>query len=637
MNHRPIIPLVIAMACMLYSITATAVSSQKKTLLLKPSHAQVDSILSVLDDAILHQSEYQARRIAHADSLVKAASAMQGQERIEALKDAFKSFSHVSGQKSMDILDSIEALPEYQGDRDLRLWVLDSRGYIYSVMGMFHRSYALLHEVQPDTYDRPARMYHYDTMYKVLTWADNAFCNEASLLPQEKADMKMFNDSLLSYNNDAMSYAFAEVAHDIDGEDYDNALKKLIELYQNTTGQEETYVYAHLCDVFVGKKDTLALTYYFAKTSISDIKDGTTEYMCLPILVHYLFNNGDVDRAYNYLKCCLEDAYLYPSQFLITQTTNIFPIVDKQYQIKKEEYEETRHNMMIVGFFAILFFLALIALSVFLHHRQQMMTELQTANDRLAVTNNDLAQANNDLAQANKDLAQANNVKDIFLQNMTHELHTPMNAIDGFAQLLNESDGQIDDDSRKEMITAIRSSSHQLNMLIDNIIMLTEYENTNVETKKSPVYVSNIFASLKQQVYNPKPKLVDIIYDNSIPEGYMFMSSGVHLFTILNYLIDNALKFTEVGNVTVTAHLDKDSKESKESNVVFRVADTGVGIPKDRIDTLFERFSAVGEFAQGVSLSLPLCHTLTTLIGGQIRIDKTDSNGTTISVTIPTL
>jgi len=601
--------------CLLFGINLSAFSSSDKTLLLNPTQSQVDSVLRVLDNAIAHKSEYQAYRTACVDSMIKTAAQKSGTQRIDAYKEAYSVCSHINGKKSMMILDEMSKLPEYKTDRNLRLWILDSRGYIYSVMGMFHRSYALLHKIKIDDYDRQARVHHYDAMYNILSWAGNAFCDKSSLLPSEIEKMNEYNDSLMSFHRDTVSLAFTEIVNDISKQGYDAALQKLVTLYPKVSGKNETYIFAHLCDVFEGKKDTLAMTYYFAKASINDILDGTTEYMCLPILVQHLFEQGDVDRAYHYLKCCLEDAYLYPSQFLISQTANIFPIIDKSYQQKKKDYEESKRNMIILSFCAALLLFLLVVLSVFLHHRQIMMKELKHANNKLVA--------------ANEELARALDIKNIFLRNMTHELHTPMNAIDGFAQILDADDSHADEATRKEMISAIRTSSHQLIMLIDNVIMLTEYEGTSVEKNTKKIKIGKIFDTLKQVVYNSKAGKVDVLFNNNIPVDFTLLSSDIHIVTILNNLIDSALKFTEEGHVTIKADLEDGNK------VIFRVSDTGNGIPADKKDTIFNRLSKADDFAQGIGLGLPLCHTLTKMLDGDICVEKTDSNGTTISVTFP--
>lgn len=609
--------------CLFYCLFISAGSSPQKALLLNPTRAQVDSILCVLDNVIADKKEYQRLRVEHADSLVETASRKQGQERIKAFKDAFAYYSHVSGKKSLDILNKMEALPEYPNDPNLQLWIVDSRGYIYSVMGMFHRSYALLHDIKSvEGYDRPTRMYHYDTVCKVLHWAGEAFCKGDALRTDEKDMVQAYGDSLLLYNNDAMSLAFTSIYRAIGEKKYDDALAKIVALYPETSGQEETYIYAQLCDVFDGRKDTLALEYYFAKTSICDIMAGTTEYMCLPMLVQHLFKDGDIDRAYNYLRCCIDDAYLYPSQYLISQTTNIFPIIDKAYEQQQRGLDDSHHNMMILGFCAILLLFVMLGLSVFLHHRKVMMQELENANEQLHKTNDDLERAIN--------------VKNTFLRNMTHELHTPMNAIDGFAQVLDFSEGQLDETSLKEMTSAIRNSSHQLNMLIDNIIMLSQYENSNVQAHMGRVSVKGVFNELRQIVFNTKAGNVDIIYQDNTPDDFTFVSSEIHIVTIINNLIDNALKFTEKGKVVISADMSTAGVADDSCNkVFFRVSDTGMGIPEDRIDTIFDRFTQGDEFAQGVGLGLPLCKTLTMMLNGTIKVEKSDHNGTAIIITLP--
>ncbi len=224
--------------------------------------------------------------------------------------------------------------------------------------------------------------------------------------------------------------------------------------------------------------------------------------------------------------------------------------------------------------------------------------------------------------------------KDIFLANVSHEIRTPMNAIVGFADLLHSTQLNAE---QKEFVDAIASASSNLLVLINDILDLSKIESGKLILDNSPFSVSKALLNLKTllgQRAKEKGLGFDITIDDHMPER--ILGDVARFNQILINLIGNAIKFTEVGHVKVTAKMV--SFDNRQRTLAIDVEDTGPGIPTELKESLFERFEQ-GDInnieSGGTGLGLNIARHLAKLMEGEITFRSELDKGSTFTLLLP--
>jgi PAS domain S-box-containing protein len=224
--------------------------------------------------------------------------------------------------------------------------------------------------------------------------------------------------------------------------------------------------------------------------------------------------------------------------------------------------------------------------------------------------------------------------KQQFLSNMSHEIRTPMNAIIGFTKVIMRTDLTI---KQKEYLDAIKLSGDSLIVLIDDILDLAKVDAGKMTFEKTPFKMqSSVSAMLhlfETKILEKNLKLVKE-YDTKIPA--VLVGDPVRLHQIILNLVSNAVKFTTQGKITVSVDL----LHEDDTTVIlkFAIADTGIGISEEQIETIFENFqqasSGTSRLYGGTGLGLAIVKQLIEAQGGSIRVKSTVGKGSTFSFTL---
>ncbi len=275
---------------------------------------------------------------------------------------------------------------------------------------------------------------------------------------------------------------------------------------------------------------------------------------------------------------------------------------------------------------------------------RELLSTLQELRDR----QEELAQLNRELDETNRGvvalyaelndkadfLQRASELKSHFLSNMSHEFRTPLNSITALSQiLLDRLDGDLSVEQEKQ-VKYIRSSAQDLTEIVNDLLDLAKVEAGKVTLRPSRFQVAGFFAALRGML---RPLLsqnssVNLIFEEptDIPDIY---SDEAKISQILRNFISNALKFTERGEVRVTAALGHDE------TVVFSVADTGIGIAPPDQERIFEEWAQVEgrlqKTVKGTGLGLPLSRKFAQLLGGDVYVKSDVGNGATFFAAIP--
>lgn len=223
---------------------------------------------------------------------------------------------------------------------------------------------------------------------------------------------------------------------------------------------------------------------------------------------------------------------------------------------------------------------------------------------------------------------QTNLMKSMFLQNMNHEIRAPLAAVVGFSNLLNNAEEHdITPEERAEMMRDIQVNTDLLLTLIDDIIDLTALQSGSYQMESSVFSLSELCRTAIASVHPEITDGVELLLQ--VPEKDMLVKSDhKRLLQVLLNLLGNANKYTSEGSITLAFKRCADGVE-------ISVADTGVGIPKEKAEQVFQRFEKIGSIKKGFGLGLSVCQSIVTRMGGKIWVDTTYTKGARIVFVLP--
>lgn len=242
-----------------------------------------------------------------------------------------------------------------------------------------------------------------------------------------------------------------------------------------------------------------------------------------------------------------------------------------------------------------------------------------------------LIQAKESAEKAKTIAEEAMQAKQTFLSNMSHEIRTPMTAIIGFAKVVLKTDLT---DKQKEYITAIKTSSDALLVLINDILDLAKVDAGKMTFDLLPFNLKSsisIMLHLFDIKFQEKRLKLVTEFDNAIPE--LLLGDSVRLNQIMLNLVSNTIKFTTEGEISVRVHLK--SEEDDKVNIEFVVTDTGIGIPDNMLATIFENFeqatTSTARLFGGTGLGLAIVKKLVEKQGGVMEVKSKLGQGSTFS------
>lgn len=324
------------------------------------------------------------------------------------------------------------------------------------------------------------------------------------------------------------------------------------------------------------------------------------------------------------------------AQSKIAKLENLYQAENKEKEASQIDALSKKNKVQIwvvSGFLSVIFLTTLVILSAYYQKRkaEKKLAEHKTNLERLVETRTKELQIQ---IGERKTAEESDKLKSAFLANMSHELRTPMNAIIAFSNFLREPD--INNQKRNEYLDHITTAGDSLLRLIDDIIDIAKIESKQLKLFIQPTNINRLLNELfkvfsELRVKDDK-KHIRFTKKMDAEFNYIINTDSQRLKQVLTNLIENAFKYTDKGKIEI-------GFETTEQSVEFYVSDTGIGIPKDKLDLIFNRFYQLNHLkdrkAGGTGLGLAISKNLVKLLGGKIWVESIQGKGSKFSIKIP--
>jgi len=240
-----------------------------------------------------------------------------------------------------------------------------------------------------------------------------------------------------------------------------------------------------------------------------------------------------------------------------------------------------------------------------------------------------------ELRYAKKVTDEAAQAKESFLAHMSHEIRTPMNGIMGMASLMAKTNL---DDQQRYYLKLIQEAAGSLLVIVNDILDLEKIVAGKLQLEKIDFkLVEKITTSIQSFIHKAEEKDLGLIFQNGIPATMVVKGDPYRLSQVLNNLLSNALKFTERGNVTIVTSLIEQNEQWAVVEIIIR--DTGIGISKDRIRSIFEPFvqadPTISRKYGGTGLGLTICKNMIEMQHGELLVHSEEGKGSVFTIRIP--
>ena len=428
-------------------------------LLYAKDNKSTDALLREIDGIIKNRQIYGAEKEARIADLKKLlAEATSDEQRYGfcgRLFDEYRAYnldsSFVYAQRKEELAHRLNKL-DYLDDSAMNM------AEVMGTTGMYKEALELLGKIDKKTLPDYLYGYYYHlyrTIYGLM--GDYAVTEKAKKEYYRMTDL--YRDSLLQINaSDSLGHALVMADKYIVHARYDEAIDMLMEYYSKPSLDDHaqamiTYTISEGCRL---KGDKQGQKHYLALSAIADLKSAVKEYVSLRKLASLVYEAGDIDRAYNYLKCSLEDATLCNARLRTLEISQVFPIIDQAYQLKtKRQQQEMKVSLICISLLSVFLLVAIFFVYKQMKKVAAARREVVDTNTLLQELNEELHDSNSQLKEMNHTLSEANYIKEEYIGRYMDQCSTYLDKMDLYRRSLNKiaAAGRVE-----ELYKAIKSS-----------------------------------------------------------------------------------------------------------------------------------------------------------------------------------
>ena len=233
-----------------------------------------------------------------------------------------------------------------------------------------------------------------------------------------------------------------------------------------------------------------------------------------------------------------------------------------------------------------------------------------------------------ELEQATQLARQASEMKTQFMQDMSHQIRTPLNIVHGFSQVLRDDCETIPDNEKQQIAETMYVQTNTLDYMVSKLLTASLIESHQTISNGEVVGCNELARKALESAGSLITPAVEMRFDSRVADTLTVNANRHHLLIVLTELLFNALHFTREGSITLRI-------EATDETVRFSVEDTGPGIPADKTGFVFEKFTKLDMFTEGLGLGLFLCHRVVELMGGSLTLDPQYTGGSRFVVELP--
>lgn len=409
--------------------------------------------------------------------------------------------------------------------------------------------------------------------------------------------------------------------------------------YPNIVGKKKAFECLSKADEIFRKNGSLLYLYYAYQGFYKGLGDKKNQIIygdsIIQAVSDSIFNstNGCIASTYKEQALCYADLKDYKNayerfqkydslnaQLINHESKKLRLDMDARYDLNRLELEKerliSRNRQIALIFFGIIFFLSIVwGITQRLH-----LNKLKRMQKKLLESNKEV------IRQSIK-AQESENMKTAFINSMCHEIRTPLNAINGFSDLL--LDKSLDEESKKEFPEHIRLNTYQLTQMVNDLLEIANLSSSSEDIRTEDVDIRAI-CKLEIEKLTSLEQKKDIKYElelGDVPD--VIKTHSFYLSKVIENILNNANKFTERGLISLSCNKESDNK------LIISITDTGIGIPADKHEWVFERFTKIDEFKQGTGLGLYVCRLIMERLGGRIYIDNEYTNGIRFIIELP--
>lgn len=370
---------------------------------LSAKHTDNTAALKKLDEVISKKATFQIRKEKEISDLkAELAHSTDPAQKYELYASLFGAYLHYQADSSLYYINrEMEILPLLNRP-ELEYEIIINRATVMGVMGMYIEAIEQLKKIDPNKLNEWTLLAYYQTYRACYGWLADYTTNKSE---KEKYLKKtdLYRDSIIAAMPPEANKTIVLAEKCIMNGKADTAVGMLNDALKDIKDErQKVYIYYTLSEAYNMKKDIDKEVYYLILTAIADLESSVREYASLQKLAHLMYEIGDIDRAYKYLSCSMEDAVACNARLRFIEVTEFFPIIDKAYKLKEEKERAVSRAMLISVSLLSLFLL----IAIFYLYRWMK---------KISVMRRNLSLANKQMSAVNKELEQTGKIKEVYI------------------------------------------------------------------------------------------------------------------------------------------------------------------------------------------------------------------------------